>query len=275
MKAKIDNGKKAIMTVCRSHCGGACPLKVNVKDGVITSIEPDDELKACVRGRAYRQRVYALDRLKYPLKRVGERGRGQFKRILWDEALDTVATEIMRVRDSYGPSAVAIFNSGGDIDLLHNGGLINRLLIRAGGYSSTWGMHSAQGAFFASMVTYGELAKSNSREDLLNSRLIIMWGWNPTVTITYDSTSFYLIQAREAGTKVISIDPRYTNSSAIFAHQWIPIRPNTDTAMLMAMAYVIIKDNLHDQVFLDRYTTGFDRFEEYVLGTEDGVPKTP
>jgi len=278
-KRQEHNDEKVVMTVCHSHCGGACVLKLHVKDGVITSIETDSgeepQYRACLRGRAYRQRVYAPDRLIYPMKRIGERGKGEFKRISWDEALDTVVSEIKRVRESYGPSAVATIGSGGDITQLHGAGLVERVLTRAGGYSGTWGMHSAEGGVFASMATYGAMATGNTRDDLPNSRLIIMWGWNPAVTIAFANTRFYLARARESGTRIISIDPRYTDSTAVFAHQWIPIRPCTDTAMLIAMAYVIITENLQDQSFLDKYTTGFEKFKDYVLGKEDDVPKTP
>jgi len=273
-KKQLDT-ENVVATVCTSHCGGACPLKVHVKDGVISRIETDDEFRACLRGRAYRQRVYAPDRLKYPLKRVGERGSGQFKRISWDEALATVASEIKRVKESYGPAAVVTIFSGGDIVHLHYATLVEALLTRAGGHSGTWGMHSAEGGWFASMATYGGLASGNSREDLINSSLIILWGWNPAATIAYGNTSWHLVRAREAKARIISIDPRYTNSTAIFAHQWIPVRPGTDTAMLIAMAYVITAENLQNQTFLDRYTTGFEQFKDYVSGKEDGIAKTP
>ena len=86
---------RIIPTVCASHCGGSCLLKVHVKDGIITRIETDDgpepQLRGCMRGRAYRQRVYAKDRLLQPLKRVGNRGEKRFEPITWDEALDIVA----------------------------------------------------------------------------------------------------------------------------------------------------------------------------------------
>ncbi len=120
-----------------------------------------------------------------------------------------------------------------------------------------------------------ELASANDFDDLLNSRLIIMWGWNPAVTISECNTRWYLIQAKESGAKIVSVDPRHTDSAATFANQWIPIIPGTDTAMLIAMAYVILKENLHDQSFLDTYTVGFNQFRDYVLGAEDGLPKTP
>lgn len=113
------------------------------------------------------------------------------------------------------------------------------------------------------------------RADLQNSRLILLWGWNPGEIGTYGHTHGYLAQARESGAKIVSIDPSYTDSAATFAHQWIPIRPSTDSAMLIAMAYIIITENLHNQAFLDKYTVGFDQFTDYVLGKEDGIVKTP
>ena len=123
-------------------------------------------------------------------------------------------------------------------------------------------------------MTYGTLTTGHTRDDLPNARLIIMWGWNPAESIQITTTSNFMTQAKEAGVQIIAIDPRFTDSAAAFASQWIPIRPGTDTAMLLAMAYVILKENLQDQNFLDTYTIGFERFRDYVMGISDGVPKT-
>ncbi|MBI2958638.1 MAG: molybdopterin-dependent oxidoreductase [Chloroflexi bacterium] len=267
--------EKLIRTTCNSHCGGACPMVLHVEDGVITRIESEGEIKSCLRGRAYRQRVYAPDRLKHPLRRVGDRGKGEFERITWDAALDIVASELTRVRETYGPSAVLYFYSSGDIVWLNGPGLMENLLARTGGYSGTWGCASCEGAAFASRMSYGTRAGSNSRDDLANSRLILLWGWDPAVSISYGTTSLSLIKSKEAGARIIAIDPRYTDSAAAFAQQWIPIRPGTDAAMLVAMAHVMIRGGLHDQAYLDRHTSGFDRFRQYVMGEEDGTPKTP
>ena len=278
-KKHSGDEEKVVLSVCNSHCGGQCLFKVYVKDGVITRIETDEgedpQLRACVRGRAYRQRVYAPDRLKFPMRRTGVRGEGKFERISWDEALDTVAHELKQVRDTYGPGAIIFRGGGGDLGLLHSRMTIDRLLSMAGGYSQTWGTISFEGGIFAELATYGTSVARNTRDDLLNSRLIIMWGWNPVSTVMDSPTCWYLIQAKESGIRMISVDPKYTDTTAIFAHQWIPIRPGTDAAMLIAMAYVMIKENLQDQKFLDTYTIGFDQFKDYVLGVEDGVPKSP
>jgi anaerobic dimethyl sulfoxide reductase subunit A len=274
--------ENVVSTTCSSHCGGGCLLKVHVERGLITRIETDDgeepQLRACLRGRAYRQRVYAPDRLKYPMRRVGARGEGKFQRILWDEALDTVAKELKRVRDIYGPAAILHLASAGDQGLLHDSPRrIGRLLCLLGGYTQPWGVFSCEGLILAELATYGPVAgrSANSHDDLLNSRLIILWGWDPATTVSHTNTSWYLVQAREVGIKIVSIDPRYTESAATFAHQWIPIRPGTDAAMLVAMANVIVTEKLQDQNFIDSYTVGFEAFRDYVLGIEDGVPKTP
>jgi anaerobic dimethyl sulfoxide reductase subunit A len=138
-----------------------------------------------------------------------------------------------------------------------------------------WGGPSAEANVFASRATYGTLATASTRDDLLNSRLIILWGCNPASNIFSTNTSYYLIQAKEKGAEVVGVDPILTNTVATFADQWIPIRPATDAAMLIGMAHVMIEEGLQDQNFLDTHTTGFDKFEDYVTGKEDGIAKTP
>lgn len=273
-----DTGEKVIPTMCSSHCGGACLLKVHTRDGVITRIETDDaeepQVRACARGRAYRQVVHSPDRILYPLRRVGERGEGKFERISWDEALDAVAKEVERVRDTYGPKSILYLSMAGDVVWL-NVRTVARALAMVGGYTTWWGTASFHGGIFASIFSYGTIYASSTRDNLVHSKLIIMWGWNPATTVSGPNTCHYLAEAREKGTRIVSVDPHYSDSTATFVQDWIPIRPSTDAAMLIAMAYVIISENLHDQGFVDRYAIGFDKYREYVLGLEDGVPKTP
>lgn len=281
-RIKEFNSKESIVpTMCSAHCGGTCLLRVHIKDGVIIRIETDDgkeepQLRACLRGRSYRQRVYAPDRLKYPMKRVGARGEGKFERITWDEALDTVAGELKRVKETYGSAAIIHWASAASAGLVHClNTRIARLLCMMGGCTLSWGVHSYEGAIFAEEATYGTNLDGNTYDDLVNSRLIILWGWDPVVTIGHTNTAWFLAQAKEAGARIISIDPKYNDSAAVFAEKWIPIRPGTDGAMMLSIAYVMIRDNLQDQRFLDTYTVGFDKFRDYVLGIEDGLPKTP
>lgn len=275
-----DRKEEIITTLCAPHCGGGCLLKVHVREGRIVRIETDDgpepQVRACLRGRSWRQRIYHPDRLLYPLKRVGARGEGNFERISWDEALDTIAGALRRTIETHGPAAVVHWVSGGDQGMLHDTWRrMSRLFCMLGGYTRPWGLHSYEGGIFAELATFGMAWTSSTRDDLLNSRLIIMWGWDPSTTIQDTNTAWYLVQAREKGIRITAVDPRLTASAATFAHRWIPIRPGTDAAGLIAMAHVMISENLYDQAFLDRYTVGFEQFREYVLGHEDGVPKSP
>jgi len=276
---KRDDNVRIVYTSCTHDCGGRCLLKVHVKNGVIVRIESDDgekpEVRACARGRAYRQRVHAPDRLKFPMRRVGARGEGKFERISWEEALDKVASELKRVKASYGLSAILYIGIDGSLGLLHWQGAALRLLNMFGGCTTHWGIVSFEGSWVAAQVTYGTVLTSNTPDDFLNSRLIILWGWNPADTRWNSSTTPLLKRAKDAGAKIVSVDPRYTNSAAILADQWIPIRPGTDAAMLIAMTYVIIVEGLQDQAFIDTYTVGFERYRDYVLGEEDGTAKTP
>ncbi|MDD5127204.1 MAG: molybdopterin-dependent oxidoreductase [Dehalococcoidales bacterium] len=284
MKSDSENKSTGDTTIIRGaacyDCGGRCPLKFHVKDGKIIRIEGDDaveseQLRACLRCRAYRQYVYHPDRLKYPMKRVGARGEGRFARISWDEALDTVAGELKRVKETYGNAGIFFMAGGGYHGSLHSGrNALPRLLSLFGGFSTNYGNISSEGCVWAVMAQYGTVYTGNSRSDLVNSKLIIMWGWDPVKMISGTDCSYNLMKAREAGARFVAVDPRLTQSAATLAHQWVPIRPGTDTAMLVSMAYVMIKENLQDQKFLDKYTVGFDKFRDYVTGREDGIAKT-
>jgi len=276
---KANHEEKIVRTICNSHCGGTCEMKVHVRSGRIVRIESggDGETshRMCLRGRAYRQRVYAPDRLLYPLKRTGRRGSGEFARVSWDEALETVAQELKRVKDSYGNASILHFCSMADAHAVHHTQAFHRLLCQFGGYTAPWGFISNEGLAFASGITYGARPAGYTPEQYPKSRLIIMWGWNPLVTQQGTPIPPALCRAKENGTKFICLDPQFTDSAAVLADRWIPIRPGTDTAVLGAIAYVLIKENRTNQHFIDTYTFGFDRFQKYILGGEDGVEKTP
>jgi len=268
------------LTSCPHDCGGRCLLKVHVQGGKVLRIETDDgeepQLRACARGRAYRQRVYAPDRVRTPLRRTGKRGQGSFEPISWDTALDEIASRMLDIRQHFGNEAIMyIAYSGNTGTFLHSQLGVFRLLTLFGGFTPCWGSASFWGSLFSSEATYGTLLAGHTPDDILNAGLILMWGWNPAETVQKTNTAWYLARAREQGTQIIAIDPRFTDSAAAFAQEWVPIRPGTDTAMLLAMAYVMITENLHDLPFLEKNTSGFESFEQYVLGESDALSKTP
>ena len=276
-----DSDIKIVRTTSTFDCGGRCPLRLHVKDNRILRIEGDDaeepeQLRTCLRCRAFRQYVHHPQRLMFPQKRNGKRGEGKFERISWDEALEILAGQLTRVKETYGNEGIFLATGGGYLAGLHNGGFAaQRLMNQFGGCVTHYGNISSEGAVWASLTQYGSVMVGNSREDLLNSKLIILWGWDPARMISGTNTMYHLIKARENGARVIAVDPRYHDTAATVAEEWIPIYPGTDTAMMVAMANVMIRENLQDQPFLDKYTVGFDKFKDYVLGREDGVDKTP
>ncbi|TWE06037.1 molybdopterin-dependent oxidoreductase iron-sulfur protein [Neobacillus bataviensis] len=115
--AKEESPETIISTCSINNCGGRCVIKAHVKEGVVVRVSTDTQeggdlstppLRACVRGRNYRSMLYHPDRLKFPMKRVGKRGEGKFERISWDEAVETIAAQVKRIGDKYGPEPACV-----------------------------------------------------------------------------------------------------------------------------------------------------------------------
>jgi len=278
--SSTDKAEKVVLTSCSYDCGARCLLKVRVTDGRIVHIGTDDRpmpsLKACVRGLAQKDVVYAPDRLTQPLKRVGERGEGKFAPVSWDEALEAVTRELQRVKKAYGNSAIFLMDYSGSISPLQGMGKAGRRFFSFfGGCATWWGITSYEGALFSSLATFGTAFTGVTKDNFLYSKLILLWGFDPVVTRFGPDLVYYLGEAKKAGARIISVDPRMNRTAKALGDQWIAIRPGTDTAMMIAMAYVMITENLHDRKFIETHTHGFEKFEDYVLGKEDGLVKTP
>src|SRR5512136_1712805 len=279
---------------CPAHnCGGRCLLIAHVQNGRITRLDTDDrpdstaapQLRACVRGRAYLRRQYHPDRLQYPLKRTGKRGEGKFERISWEQALDTVAAQMQHIKQTYGNSALFVPYGTGSYNQINGSQTARRLMNLFGGCLGIYNSYSWAAINAATPTIYGTLQTGSQRQDWLNARYILMWGWNPAEMRDGTNSDYFVKLARENGARVVCIDPRHSLSAAALADEWVPIRPGTDAAMMRAMAYVMITAHLYDADFVRTHCVGFDAtqmpiegaesYRDYILGTRDGTPKTP
>jgi len=304
-----DDELETVVTSCAHNCGSRHMLVAHKHNDVIVRLSTDDgryqrgghfgkdtneepQLRACLRGRSYRQRIYSAERLLYPMKRVGERGAGKFKRISWDEALDFVAKKMIQLKNEYGPTALLDQSyAGASYGVLHKSdqieGLLGRFLGIFGCRTSSWSVPSYQGTTTSSRWTFGTIEDGNEDDTYAESKLMIMWGWNPAYTFHGGNTFMYMRMAKQRGCKFVLIDPQYTDSAAVYDAWWIPIRPNTDAAMMAGMAYHIFTNKLQDQNFINRWCQGMDEgtmpgwakgkenFKDYILGKYDDEPKTP
>ncbi len=302
----VSGTGKVVWSACTVNCGSRCPLRMHVVDDEIKYVETDNtgdddyeglhQVRACLRGRSMRRRVYNADRLKYPMKRVGLRGEGKFERISWEEAFDTIANSMKGIIKEYGNEAIYLNYGtgtlGGTMTRSWPPGdtLIARMMNCVGGYLNHYGDYSTAQIAAGLNYTYGGWADGNSPSDIENSQLVVLFGNNPGETrMSGGGVTYYLEQAREkSNARMIIIDPRYTDTGAGREDEWIPIRPGTDAALISALAWVMINENLVDQPFLDKYCVGYDEktmpagapanghYKAYILGEgADGVAKTP
>lgn len=289
-----EDGTKIVSVACDNNCGGCCRVRAHIRNGKVIRISSDDtpdsdvrpQLRACLKGRAMRSRIHHPDRLKYPMKRTGRRGEGKFARISWDEAVGFIATSLRKTLDRHGPSSVYIQYATGDCGIISGVAAARRLMNLLGGHLGYYNSYSSACLRYTAPFVTGS-RDTNSYQTLPYSRLIILNGFNPAETVFETNSNYYLGKARDAGARIVVIDPRYTETAATFAHQWLPLKPTTDTALFLAMAHVMITENLLDRAFLDRYCIGFDEshmpagvprglsFHSYVMGLSGGGPKTP
>ena len=259
---------------CLVNCGSNCPVKVFSRDGVITRVETDHDVvdgddiyqvRACARGRSLRQRTYAVDRLKTPMKRVGKRGEGKFVPISWDEAAKTIGTKLTSVIAEHGNKAIfRSYGSGAYYGFASNA-CFNRLFNLNGGCLNAYGNYSWAQQMEAAKHTFGTGSTTGSSTvTLANSDFLLGVAYNPSEIRQSGSGEGYdYLKAlqKSNGLKVVMIDPRYTDSMLGKESKWLPIRPGTDAAFAEAIAYQMISSGWVDANsldFINKYAVGFD-----------------
>jgi anaerobic selenocysteine-containing dehydrogenase len=313
-------------TVVKGLSGGGVTedsntVQVDVKDGKIIRIRPfhfdwkykREPWKIEARGKvfeasmktlippftlAYKNRVNSPNRTMYPLKRVdwdpnGERnpqnrGISKYKRISWDEATDIIASELKRVIEKYGPTAVLLQADGhAETKVVHAAhGCNRRLLSMLGGYTwQTRNPDSWEGWYWGAKHVWGcePVGKAAYQSNLVpdiaeHTRTLLYIGCDPETTTWGwggQTVSRLCYWFTDLGIKQVFICPDLNYGAAVHADKWIPILPNTDAAMFLAIAYLWITRGTYDKEYVATHVVGFDKFENYVLGGEDGIPKTP
>ncbi len=275
-------------------------IRAYVESGRLSRIAPfeKDAFAPSPVIQGFIDRVYSSTRVRYPMVRKGflkdgfksdrtMRGKDEFVRVSWDEAFDLVAKELERVKKTYGNTAI---HSGStdwhSVGKLHNSPvLLRRMLGLHGGFVDNTGDFSVAAAMVILPHIVGGTdfySQQTAWESVLtNTDLVVLWGatlfknnqigWEPTDHSGYEAMQ----KLKEKGTPVISVDPRMTDTAEYFGAEWIAPRPNTDTALMLALAHTLYTEKLYDETFVNTYTVGFKKFLPYLLGETDKTPKTP
>lgn len=255
--------KKSVCTMCGENCG----VLVYVKNGKVVKISgnPDNPVTRgfiCKRIASAIQWLYHPDQLKYPLKRVGNRGEGKWVRITHDEALDEIAEKLKLLKEKYGPHTVAT----------SEGTLRNAEFWMRARFANLFGSPNNfqpgvvcglnREVMGAAIAGFRVCAKHG---DLRDTRCVVVQAGNPRGFAPKLAQHMRLIKTREPGRlRLIAIDPRDTGIAFEEADIHLPIRPGTDAALMLAWLNVIINEKLYDKDFVKKYTFGFDKLAERV-----------
>jgi anaerobic selenocysteine-containing dehydrogenase len=253
--------EKVIPTFC-AMCGPSmgCGIYAIVRGGRFVGVEgmpeaPTNQGRLCPKAYAAPQWVYSQQRLKHPLKRVGQRGEGKFQRIGWDEALDIIASKLTQQKEKFGPESLGILSPARRT----YSNYLFRFLVAHGspnyGHSGICAMQKG----FSFHYTLG----STPFPDLVRSNLIVIWGKQPAFSGAPIGHLKTILDAQARGAKIVAIKPSMEPDAAL-ADVWVPIRPGTDAALALAMLNVVINENLYDADFCSRWTYGFDQLKAHV-----------
>lgn len=246
-------------------CGYLCGFNAQVQDGRIVGLEPDPErypydpqvLAGCQRWRMNLDVLDGSDRVNYPLKRVGERGSGQWERVSWDAALDDIASTLMRLRKE------------------NNAGVVASMI--GGPHTSFWPLHRFMSLFgspnnagigqicwnpriWSDTLAFGWTIEPDITEE---TNCLIIWGTNPAES---DNSLFWrsLLKMHKVGKPhLVVVDPRLTKTARI-ADTWVCIKPGTDSTFALGLLHIIIEEGLYDEAFVERWCTGFDELAAHV-----------
>ncbi len=263
---------RLVRTACPAHCGiDACGILAHIKGDRVIKLEPADfpnkiDRRICLRGLSSLDITYHPDRLKYPMKRVGERGEGKFERISWDKAFDIIADNLKKISTKYGWKSIGWVLGGPGAGTTKFGAYLRLASLTQSTRVSAWGYGDAGlpcgsrvifGSQFPYMYLFGKFWQRNWPD------LLVIWGTNPAEAMPLQ-TMRKVMDSKEAGTQVVVIDPRFT-VTASKADEYVGLKPGTDSALALGLMHVIFKEGLHDVNFIRKETNG-----PYLVRTDSG-----
>ena len=258
--------KKIVRTVCQScHC--ECGVLATVTDGRITNIagdpaHPMNRGYCCIKGKAQLELLYHPHRLKYPLRRTGDRGSGQWTRVSWDQALEEVADKLTEVKERYGPESIATIHGTGPRATIPASELLATSL-GTPNIISIDGHICFMPSIIAERATIGSVITMETGPDYEQTSCILVWGANPL--LSHPPRGREIIRAKDKrGAKLIVIDPRRT-TLAEKADLWLQVRPGTDAALALGMLNTIVDEGLYAHEFVDKWCHGFEQLKQHLM----------
>ncbi|HVR94191.1 MAG TPA: molybdopterin oxidoreductase family protein [Casimicrobiaceae bacterium] len=257
-----NSARTVVRGACPHDCPDTCALHVTVENGRAIKVEGDPDHPTtngvlCTKVARYLERTYSDARVLHPLQRVGKKGEGNFRRISWDAALDTIATRFGEIASSAdGPQAIVPYSYAGTMGLLQYGSMDRRFFHKLG--ASLLDRTICATAGKAGYVATVGAAIGIDMEEFENARLILIWGSNPIVSNLHLWSRVQ--EAKRRGAKLIAIDP-YRSQTAEKCHLHLALLPGTDAALALGMMHILIGENLIDRDYIDRYTLGFEQLK--------------
>lgn len=265
MNSYSDSFNGVFPSVCSLDCPDQCGLLVHKKDGKIVKIEGDPSHPVtkgniCNKVRNMPARLYDEKRLQYPLKRIGAKGEGRFKRISWKEAIDSITSRWKDLIKEEGPESILPYSFYGNMGRLNAEGMDRRFFHKLGASRLDRTICQSAGTVGYSYTMGGSFGIDP--EDTIHSKLIIFWGINAVSTNMHQVVLAQ--KARKCGAKIVVIDV-HKNQTGKMADWFIPIKPGTDTALALGIMHILFSENMVDEHFLEKYTVGHEDLREHVV----------
>lgn len=256
--------RKEVLTNCR-FCGYQCGLIATVEDGRVLRARPDPErypnnpvvMAGCKRWSMIPEVMDHPQRINYPLKRIGEKGSGQWERITWEQALDEIAEKLQGLKEKYGPETLASSIGGPHTTFWP----LHRFLSLFGSPNNMGiGQICWNPGIWVNSLTYGWPVDNELYPEL--TECAILWGVNPSQS---DNSLFWdtVKEYKRQGKNLIVVDPRYTET-AEEATLWLPVRPGTDPVLILGLLHVIVEEKFYDQEFVEKWCHGFEALVEHL-----------